>query len=895
MKRQTKGLLFVGLLVTIFAESHTLVGRLQLVGADFFNEGKHYAFCALQQDGKSLIALDNVARNHCHSDTEVELEATLTDAASVDKSSAFLANEPFQLVHGVVTKVLSANGIAISDPVAIGGSVDRNIKSQFEQMNDIAFSARRGRRLAVSSGRSDLLIVRVKLADDASVDSYCNEACAQANGWGTNSARTSYAQASYGQLDVSSSTGIVKTVTLTTTKSTYSGCNFDKLGNDAVAALDISINGFEVISFIMPFNIAGCGFGGVAYVGGSRSWVRYSDPGVMVHELGHSYGVLHAGTDLNNDGVQDTEYGDYSCVMGSPSSLVTMNAIHRSNLGWVPVSAVNTFICPARSNCDQTFAIADTQENPATAVSNGRYTMVKTPRAGRSGDYFISYRAGTDLDANIGSTWKNKVSLHYYAGDNTEFVTALSAGQSYVDTINVFGVSTQVMKITVQSIGGASAGAVVRVELFDSLPPSCEDVTVRMTDSYGDGWNGVNLYFTPDKSSSVTLPSGSLGTTSICLPPGTYSPFACDGSWQEEVGWTIVNYGLTGGASTTCGATSGSFTVTNNNSPTQLPTRVPTRGPTEAPSRAPTAAPSVSRAPTTAPSSAPTPSPTEAPICTTAVVTMVDSYGDGWNGNILHLGSHSITLASGSSGSSTVCLEPGEYVPTCCGGSWTEEVGWTVKIDGIVVSSGGASTSCSVTYTAFSVSGLTTDAPTIVPTNAPSRAPSMVPTQNPTFAPTSNPTAAPTVAATLTPTTESTVGGCNAADIQQILDNQALILASLRQLAGTSGAAEGQIPGGGANDDTGVGLTTGKESKNSNVGQPSGAVILMYVFAAVGGIATVAGTVALVLHKTGRINRQGRNEVPLTPLSRNQPNAKSVEGGNNAFAFPDSAFDASSA
>jgi hypothetical protein len=128
------------------------------------------------------------------------------------------------------------------------------------------------------------------------------------------------------------------------------------------------------------------------------------------------------------------------------------------------------------------------------------------------------------------------VSLLYYAGDNTEFVTALSTGRSYVDTINVFGVFTHVInvfgvfthviKITAQSIGGASAGAGVRVELFDSLLPSCED----------DGWNGVNLYFTPDKSSSVTLPSGSLGTITISLTPDTYSPFAFDGLWQQEVG-----------------------------------------------------------------------------------------------------------------------------------------------------------------------------------------------------------------------------------------------------------------------------------------------------------------------------------------------------------------------
>jgi hypothetical protein len=142
-----------------------------------------------------LVALDNVARRHCHSGTEVELEATITDAANVDKSSLTLACEPFQLAYGVVIKILSANGAAVSDPAVSGKSGDMTFKNQLEQVDEITRSSRR--RLAVSSGRSDLLIVCVKLYDDAFVDSYCSEACALANGWGANSARTSLAQSNY--------------------------------------------------------------------------------------------------------------------------------------------------------------------------------------------------------------------------------------------------------------------------------------------------------------------------------------------------------------------------------------------------------------------------------------------------------------------------------------------------------------------------------------------------------------------------------------------------------------------------------------------------------------------------------------------------------------------------
>jgi hypothetical protein len=85
-----------------------------------------------------------------------------------------------------------------------------------------------------------------------------------------------------------------------------------------------------------------------------------------------------------------------------------------------------------------------------------------------------------------------------------------------------------------------------------------------MQDSYGDGWNGNYLYFGDHSSSStvkVTLPSGSDSTVGLSLPPGVYSPYACHGSWDGEITWTIVESGLSGGADNSCSPTSGSFTV----------------------------------------------------------------------------------------------------------------------------------------------------------------------------------------------------------------------------------------------------------------------------------------------------------------------------------------------
>jgi hypothetical protein len=44
--------------------------------------------------------------------------------------------------------------------------------------------------------------------------------------------------------------------------------------------------------------------------------VRVNEPSrTWIHELGHSLGMNHAGTDTNNDGVMEQEYGDDSCYM----------------------------------------------------------------------------------------------------------------------------------------------------------------------------------------------------------------------------------------------------------------------------------------------------------------------------------------------------------------------------------------------------------------------------------------------------------------------------------------------------------------------------------------------------------------------------------------------------
>jgi hypothetical protein len=53
----------------------------------------------------------------------------------------------------------------------------------------------------------------------------------------------------------------------------------------------------------------------------------------------------------------------------------------------------------------------------------------------------------------------------------------------------------------------------------------------------------------------------------------------------------------------------------------------------------------------------------ECEVCVDAVVTMSDSYGDGWNGIVFHIGAFTYTLATGASATVTACLVEGTHRP----------------------------------------------------------------------------------------------------------------------------------------------------------------------------------------------------------------------------------------
>ena len=92
----------------------------------------------------------------------------------------------------------------------------------------------------------------------------------------------------------------------------------------AVQHPDVNMDDYVHKAYLIPSQVGGCGWGGVAYVGTCangvhaycKAWIRTSSAQVLAHELGHNVGTVHAADDFNDDGTQGAEYGDYTDVMG---------------------------------------------------------------------------------------------------------------------------------------------------------------------------------------------------------------------------------------------------------------------------------------------------------------------------------------------------------------------------------------------------------------------------------------------------------------------------------------------------------------------------------------------------------------------------------------------------
>ena len=93
-------------------------------------------------------------------------------------------------------------------------------------------------------------------------------------------------------------------------------------------------------------------------------------------------------------------------------------------------------------------------------------------------------------------------------------------------------------------------------------------LSLHMFDSYGDGWNGNALDISTTEGElmqSLTLNSGSGGTTEFCLPDGCYTFGAGGGNYLGEISWELFSDSVS--VASGAGGESGLFSVNSDCSP----------------------------------------------------------------------------------------------------------------------------------------------------------------------------------------------------------------------------------------------------------------------------------------------------------------------------------------
>jgi hypothetical protein len=228
----------------------------------------------------------------------------------------------------------------------------------------------------------------------------------------------------------------------------------------AAAQLGVNISAYQLNLIIVPEDIhcAWDGFAGLGCLGSNcNAWAKATDRNddynrfIYVHEIGHLLGMHHSGTDKNNDGISEDEYGDYTAIMGAAGAngfWKEINAPHRDQMNWFAAypQSMQTI------NTSGTYTLFPLEMG---AASNN-LLVVKFPKRDSGENYYLSFRTNLGPFGPGNTESMNKVSVHKAGPLLTRsfLIQALGGNETFIDTINNLAVK-------VLSIGSNSANVQV--------------------------------------------------------------------------------------------------------------------------------------------------------------------------------------------------------------------------------------------------------------------------------------------------------------------------------------------------------------------------------------------------------------------------------------------------
>ncbi len=243
---------------------------------------------------------------------------------------------------------------------------------------------------------NNLLVILVKFSDSPVTDPFTQAQVDAVVRTNANSVASYYNEVSYNKEQLN----VTVTPWLQTGVATPAGCDYTTIGNRAdTAATAAGYTGtYQNRFYVFPRESA-CGWAGLAYVSFGEAWSNgYNQLSVYAHELGHNFGLLHAGS-LNcgsatlpfpATGCSASEYGDPFVVMGNQSAghfdALQKTLIDAPSGPWIAATAIKT----------HTSGTATYILGPIESAGVSTYA-VKIPTAASNRTYWIEYRQPVGL------------------------------------------------------------------------------------------------------------------------------------------------------------------------------------------------------------------------------------------------------------------------------------------------------------------------------------------------------------------------------------------------------------------------------------------------------------------------------------------------------------------